>query len=109
MQPFITKALIHVRWKLNQLIDGGKPKPAGMDDDVWEALKEARATGASQEKSAHMSAISKGKASSTAQHKAVEREVISRLVSMYKLTSTYLPMSTPLLSHMLRCSWKCEK
>ena len=42
MQPYITKALIHVRWKLNQLIDGGKGKPAGLDQEVWDDLKDAR-------------------------------------------------------------------
>ena len=81
MQPYITKTLIHVCWKLNQLIDAGKGKPPGMEQEVWDELKEARGSEAAQQKSAHMHSISKGKGSLTAEAKAIEREVVSRLVS----------------------------
>lgn len=41
-----------------------------------------RATEAARVKSDHMRSISKGKGSTTAQMKAIEREVVSRLVSI---------------------------
>ena len=55
MQPRITKALIHVRWKLNRIIDGDGNMPAGIYPQVWDDLVAMRGTKASQSKvSAHV-------------------------------------------------------
>ena len=81
MQPIITKVLINTRWRLNQLIDNNMGKPADVHSEHWNTLVAMRTTEASQAKSEHMRSISKGKGSTTAQLKAIEREVVSRLVS----------------------------
>ena len=81
MQPIITKVLINTRWRLNQLIDNNMGKPADVSSEHWKTLVAMRITDASQAKSKHMRSISKGKGSTTAQLKAIEREVVSRLVS----------------------------
>jgi hypothetical protein len=82
MRPIITKVLINTRWRLNQLIDNHGGKPADVNPEHWKTLVAMRATEAAQVKSEHMRSISKGKGSTTAQMKAIEREVVSRLVSM---------------------------
>ena len=82
MRPIITKVLINTRWRLNQLIDNNAGKPADVDPEHWKTLVAMRATEAAQVKSDHMRSISKGKGSTSAQMKAIEREVVSRLVSM---------------------------
>ena len=81
MRPIITKVLINTRWRLNQLIDNNAGKPADVDPEHWKTLVGMRAMEVAQVKSEHMRAISKGKGSTTAQMKAIEREVVSRLVS----------------------------
>ena len=81
MRPIITKVLINIRWRLNQLIDNNAAKPADVDAEHWKTLVAMRGTEAAQVKSDHMRTISKGKGSTTAQMKAIEREVVSRLVS----------------------------
>jgi hypothetical protein len=80
MRPIITKVLINTRWRLNQLIDNNASKPADVDPEHWKTLIAMRTTEAAQVKSEHMRSISKGKGSTTAQMKAIEREVVSRLV-----------------------------
>jgi hypothetical protein len=85
MRPIITKVLINTRWRLNSIIDNNGSKPADVDPEHWKTLVAMRATEAAQVKSEHMRGISKGKGSTTAQMKAIEREVVSRLVS--QLTS----------------------
>lgn len=62
-------------------IDNNAGKPANVDPEHWKTLVGMRATEAAQVKSEHMRAISKGKGSTTTQMKAIEREVVSRLVS----------------------------
>ena len=76
-----TKALINERWRLNKKIDMGAPKPACLNPVYWKKLIEVRGTEAAQLKSQKMRDIAKGKGSSAAQMKAIEREVVSRLVS----------------------------
>ena len=81
MQPIIMKALIRLRWKLNKIIDTEGVMPSGMNPTVWEDLQAMRATEAAQQRSAHMRSISQGKGSSNQQMKAIERDVVARLVS----------------------------
>jgi hypothetical protein len=81
MRPIITKVLINIRWRLNSLIDNNGSKPPDVDPEHWKTLVSMRATEAAQVRSEHMRGISKGKGSTTAQMKAIEREVMSRLVS----------------------------
>jgi hypothetical protein len=82
--PIITKVLITARWRLNNLIDAGCPKPAEVKDDQWNHLLALRKTEESKKKSEHMRAISKGKGSKTAQLKAIEKAALIKLVrSMY--------------------------
>lgn len=81
MRPIITKVLINTPWRLNSLIDNNGSKPADVDLEHWKTLVAMRATEAAQARSEHMRGISKGKGSTTAQMKAIEREVVSRLVS----------------------------
>ena len=81
MRPIITKVLINTRWRLNQLIDNNAGKPADVDPEHWKTLVAMRATEGAQVKSEHMRSISKGKGSTTAQMKAIEKEVVSQLVS----------------------------
>ena len=85
MRPIITKVLINTRWRLNQLIDNNAGKPADVDIEHWKTLVAMRGTEAAQVRSDHMRTISKGKGSTTAQMKAIEREVVSRLVSNQRL------------------------
>ena len=80
MRPIITKVLINTRWRLNQLIDNNAGKPPDVDAEHWKTLVGMRAIEAAHLKSQHMRSISKGKGSTTAQLKAIEREVVSRLV-----------------------------
>jgi hypothetical protein len=80
MRPIITKVLINTRWRLNQLIDNKGSKPADVDVEHWKTLVAMRATEAAHMRSEHMRSISKGKGSTTAQMKAIERQVVSRLV-----------------------------
>jgi hypothetical protein len=80
MRPIITKVLINTRWKLNQIIDNNGGKPTDVDAKHWKTLVAMRATEAAHMKSEHMRSISKGKGLTTAQMKAIEREVVSRLV-----------------------------
>ena len=80
MRPIITKVLINTRWRLNQLIDNNGSKPADVDAEHWKTLVAMRATEAAHMRSEHMRSISKGKGSTTAQMKSIEREVVSRLV-----------------------------
>ena len=82
MRPIITKVLINTRWRLNQLIDNNAGKPADVDAEHWKTLVAMHATEAAHAKSEHMRTISKGKGSTTVQLKAIEREVVSRLVSL---------------------------
>jgi hypothetical protein len=82
MRPIITKVLINTRWRLNQLIDNNAGKPADVDAEHWKTLVAMRATEAAHLKSEHMRSISKGKGSTTTQMKAIEREVVSRLVRL---------------------------
>lgn len=81
MGPIITKGLITSRFRINQLIDANKPRPEDIKKEYWDDMVATRATEAAQAKSTQMRSISKGKASTTAQMRAIEREVISRLVS----------------------------
>ena len=85
MRPIITKVLINTRWRLNQLIDNNGYKPADVDAEHW-TLVAMRATEAAHMRSEHMRSISKGKGSTTAQMKAIEREVVSRLVRVQLLS-----------------------
>lgn len=82
MRPIISKVLINTRWRLNSLIDNNGSKPPDVDPEHWKILVAMRATEAAQVRSEHMRGISKGKGSTTAQMKAIEREVMSRLVSL---------------------------
>ena len=82
MRPIITKVLINTRWRLNQLVGNNAGKPADVDPEHWKTLVAMRATKATQVKSDHMRSISKGKGSTTTQMKAIEREVVSCLVSI---------------------------
>lgn len=82
--PIITKVLITMRWRLNNLIDAGCPKPAEVKDDQWNHLLTVRKTEDSKKKSEQMRAISKGKGSKAAQLKAIEKEALIKLVrAMY--------------------------
>ena len=91
MRPIITKVLINTRWRLNQLINNNGSKHADVDAEHWKTLVAMHATEAAHMRSEHMRSISKGKGSTTAQMKAIEREVVSRLVRVQ------------LLSRSLRC------
>jgi hypothetical protein len=82
--PIITKGLITLRFRINQLIDGKKPRPEDVKKEYWDDMVADRATEGAQAKSAHMRSISKGKASTTLQLRAIEREVVSRLVRAVK-------------------------
>ena len=82
MRPIITKVLINTRWRLNQLIDNNAGKPLDVDAKHWKTLVAMRATDVAHAKSEHMHSILKGKRSTTTQMKAIEREVVSRLVSL---------------------------
>jgi hypothetical protein len=105
MRPIITKVLINTRWRLNQLIDNNGGKPADVDPEHWKTLVAMRTTEAAQMKSDHMRSISKGKGSTTAQMKAIEREVVSRLVCIptrYVATNVEVDvMSVHLCQHTL--------
>jgi hypothetical protein len=57
-------------------------KPANVHSKHWKIIVAMGTTEASQAKSKHMRSISKGNGSTTAQLKAIEREVVSRLVSL---------------------------
>lgn len=87
MHPYITKSLINSRFKVNCMIDNNQLRPTDVDPSYWKTLIENRATEAAQKKLAHMRAISKGKGSTSATMKAIEREVVGRLVSLH-----YLPV-----------------
>lgn len=80
--PIITKGLITLRFRTNQLIDGRKPRPEDLKKEYWDDMVAQRASEGAQAKSAHMRSISKGRASTTAQMRSIEREVVSRLVSV---------------------------
>ena len=82
MQLIITKVLINTRWRLNQLIDGNMGKPANVHPEHWKTLVAMRATEATQAKYEHMHSTSGGNGSTIVQMKAIEREVVSRLVSL---------------------------
>ena len=64
------------------MIDNNAGKPTDVDAEHWKTLVGMRATEAAHAKSEHMRSISKEKGSTTAQMKAIEREVVSRLVSL---------------------------
>ena len=70
------------------MIDNGEDKPDDFNDTWWKGLMDTRATEQAQAKSAHMRAISKDKGTGSMQVKAVERQVVSRLVSL----STTFPL-----------------
>ena len=84
MRPIITKVLINTRWRLNQPIDNNAGKPADVDPEHWKTLVAIRATKGAQVKFEHMRFISKRKCLTTVQMKAIEREVVSRLVSQQR-------------------------
>lgn len=82
--PIITKVLITMRWRLNNLIDAGCPKPPEVKDEQWNHLLSVRKTEDSKKKSEHMRSIAKGKGSKTAQLKAIEKQALVKLVrAMY--------------------------
>ena len=56
-------------------------KHADVYPEHWKTLVAMRATEAAQAKSKHMRSISKGKGSTIVQMKAIERVIVSRLVS----------------------------
>ena len=58
-------------------------KSANVHSEHWSTLVTMRTTETSQAKSEHMQSISKGKGSTIAQLKAIEREVVSRLVRLW--------------------------
>ena len=70
------------------MIDNGEDKLGDFNDTWWKGLMDTRATEQAQAKSAHMRVISKGKGTGSMQVKAVERQVVSRLVSL----STTFPL-----------------
>jgi hypothetical protein len=80
VSPIITKVLITARWRLNNLIDLGAPKPAEVPDAQWNYLVTQRTTEKSKAKSEQMRAISKGKGSKGAQMKAIEKAALVKLV-----------------------------
>ena len=75
MRPIITKVLINTRRRLNQLIDNNAGKQVDLDLEHQKTLVAMRATEGAQVKPEHMHSISKGKGSTTAQMKAIEREL----------------------------------
>lgn len=82
LQPIITKTLITTRFRINQLIDAKQKRPDDVHGPYWKKLVAMRSTEAAQQRSAHMRSISLSKVSTSAQVKAIERQVVSRLVSM---------------------------
>lgn len=78
--PLITKALINARWKVNQLIDMGKRRPAEVDREQWNILVAKRKTDESKQKSEKMRSISKGKGSVASQLQTIEKDVLCELV-----------------------------
>ena len=84
MRPIITKVLINTRWRLNQLINNKAGKPIDVDPEHWKTLVAMRATEGVHVKSEHMRSILKGKCLTTSHMKAIEREVVSQLVSQQR-------------------------
>lgn len=82
LQPIITKTLITTRFRINQLIDAKQKRPDDVHGPYWKKLVALRSTEAARQRSAHMRAISLSKVSTSAQLKAIERQVVSRLVSV---------------------------
>lgn len=82
IQPIITKTLITARYRINQLIDGDHRRPDDVPLAYWKKMVEIRSTDTAKQKSAHMRAISQSKVSTSKKLKAIEREVVSRLVSI---------------------------
>jgi hypothetical protein len=65
----------------NQLIDANKGKPTDVHPEHWKTLVAMLATKVAQAKSEHMHSTLKRKGSTTTQMKAIERHVVSWLVS----------------------------
>lgn len=80
-QPIITKVLINTRWKLNQLIDAMVGKFNNLHPEHWKTIVAMHATEVAQVECEHMHSISTRKRPTTMQMKAIEREVVLRLVS----------------------------
>lgn len=83
--PIITKTLITARYRINQLIDANQKRPDDVPAPYWKKMVEIRSTDAAKQRLAQMRSISLSKGSTSKQLKAIEREVVSRLVS--KMTS----------------------
>lgn len=82
LSPIATKILINTRWRLNGLIDNGKPRPAEVTPEQWDTLVLNRGSPASRKMSEHMRNISKGKGSKLQLLTAIEKDAISNLVSV---------------------------
>jgi hypothetical protein len=63
-----------------KMVDDGVPKPADVDDDIWETLCAKRQSAKSKAKSEQMRAISKGRGSKEAQMRSIEKTMIGELV-----------------------------
>ena len=90
MQPLITEVLINMHWRINQCIDADSTKPSDVNLEVWKKMKAMRATEVAQAKSEHMRSISKEKDGMIAQMKAIERQVVLRLVRIFVLGVQYI-------------------
>ena len=80
-QKIVTKILINIRYRLNQLIDQNTPKPPELVFEQWNDLIAMRATKLAKKKSAHMHGISNRKTAKASQLHSLHVEVLVRLVS----------------------------
>ena len=87
MQPITTKVLINTHWRLNQFIDNNMSKPTNVHSHHWRTLVAMRTTKVLQAKYENMRSISKWKGSTTMHMKTIDREVVTRLVSLWNYVS----------------------
>jgi len=78
---YVTKGLITCRYRINQLIDVGKPRPLEINMDQWNTMVARRTSEVAMEKSKKMCSISKGKVAKAVQLQVIKTSVISKLVS----------------------------
>jgi hypothetical protein len=101
LTPIITKTLITTRYRINQLIDADAKRPDDVSGPYWKKLVALRHTEAARQKSAQMRSISLSKVSTSKQMKAIERQVVSRLVSMEDGSFFVIPLSLMFVHYCL--------
>jgi len=80
MSKRINKALINIRFWLNQMSDMRAPKPPEVSDKQWNWLVAKRATEESKVKSERMQKISKGKGTQLKQMAALREATVVKLL-----------------------------